>query len=450
MALRIPRVSMSDSYFPFATGFRTTPYWWDEAEPEARDAELPESAEIAIVGGGYAGLSAALTLARMGHAPLVLEAERIGWGASSRNGGMVSGGLKVATGALRRQLPPEQVQAIGSAAAASFPFLEELLTREAIECDYVRCGRFTPAWTPRHYEAMAARAPALEALTGLPVRMLPRERQREALGSDHYHGGMLAEACGSLHPAKFAHGLAGAAERAGAVLADGVRVRGIRQHGTGFRLDTTLGELAADAVLVTTNGYSRAPDGDSAMPWLMRRLVPVGSYMIATEPLDRDFVDGLFPGRRMVSDSRRVLNYFRPSPDGTRILWGGRASFAPTPPEVAAPVLRQAMLEVFPELADIRLSHGWTGNVAFTFDFLPHIGVQDGLYYAAGCQGSGVAMASWLGHNVALKMAGAASEPFALDGLNFPAPPGYRGNPWFLPLVGEWYRLRDRLDRMLG
>ena len=431
----------------FAPGFQQRPWWWEAAEPPARDNVLPDHAEVAIVGGGYAGLSAALTLQRLGHRVVVLDAERIGWGASSRNGGMVSGGLKVASAGLQKAHGPEEARRIALAAAASFPFLEETLQREGIECDYVRCGRFVGAWSAGHYTAMAQRVDWLAEVTGLPARMLPRERQHEALGSDFYHGGMTAAATGSLHPGKYARGLADAAERAGALLVDHVRVQGIRHEGSGVRIATSRGELRAGTVLVATNGYSLDPRG-TAMPWLARRVVPLASYIIATEELPEGMVDRLFPGRRMISDSKRVLNYFRPSPDGRRILWGGRASFRAVDAVAAAPVLHAQMAAVFPETAKLRITHAWNGNVAFTFDYLPHIGVQDGIHYAAGCQGSGVAMATWLGHNAALKMAGAANERFALDGLPFPTMPGYGGHPWFLPVIGGWYRLRDRLDRM--
>lgn len=433
---------------PFAADFRERPYWWEAAEPPARDGQLPAEAAAAIVGGGYAGLSAALTLRRLGHDVVVLDAERIGWGASSRNGGMVSGGLKVASGDLARQVGAEQARAIAEAAAASFPFIEELIAREGIDCDYVRCGRFVPAWTPAHYRALERKAPSIAEVTGLPTRMLPRARQREELGSDHYHGGMVAEATGSLHPGKYARGLADAAARAGAVLVDGVRVRGIDAAGSGFRIRTERGELRAGAVLVATNGYAKPRNGAGAMPWLARRLVPVASYIIATEPLGRERVRALFPNLRMIADTKRVLNYFRPSPDGELVLWGGRASFRlDTPATTAAPALYQAMTEVFPELRGVGITHAWTGNVAFTLDGLPHIGVQDGVHYAAGCQGSGVAMASWLGHQSALKLAGAANAPFALDGMRFPSLPLYNGRPWFLPVIGTWFRLRDRIDR---
>jgi glycine/D-amino acid oxidase-like deaminating enzyme len=227
-----------------------------------------------------------------------------------------------------------------------------------------------------------------------------------------------------------------------------VRVQGIAAEGDGFRLRTDLGELRADAVLVATNGYSLDRRG-TALPWLARRLVPLNSYIIATEELPEGTIDRLFPGRRMISDTKRVLNYFRPSPDGRRILWGGRASFRAATAADTAPALHDYMTECFPEMRDVRVTHAWTGYVAFTFDWLPHIGVQDGVHYAAGCQGSGVAMATWLGHNTALKLAGAANERFALDGLPFPTRPLYRGDPsWVLPFVGSWHRVRDHMDRL--
>ena len=427
------------------------PYWWEAAEPaeQPQDA-LPAEAEVAIVGGGYAGLSAALTLQRLGHAATVIDAERIGWGASSRNGGMVSGGLKVASAGLARRFGEIRARAIAAAASASFPFIEETIAREGIACDYVRCGRFVPAWTKAHHEALAAKAGFIAEATGMPTRMIPRTRQREELGSDHYAGGMIAEAAGALHPGKYARGLAAAAARAGARLVDHTRVEGITPEGSGYRIATARGPIRAAAVLVATNGYTRQPDGGSAMPWLARRMIPVGSYIIATEPLGRERVRTLFPTMRMISDTKRMLNYFRPSPDGTRVLWGGRASFGPTTPEIAAPVLHGFMSAVFPELRDVRLTHAWTGNVAFTFDFLPHVGTEGGIHYAAGCQGSGVAMATWLGHQAALRIAGAANEGFALADLPVPTMPGYRGTPWFLPAVGGWYRLRDRIDRLLA
>jgi glycine/D-amino acid oxidase-like deaminating enzyme len=428
--------------------FQTRPYWWEAAAPASDETTPPPETDIAIVGGGYAGLSAALTLRRLGRDVAVVDAAPIAFGASSRNGGMVSGGLKLASGALQKRFGPERGRAVAEAAAASLPFIEDLIAREGIDCDYVRCGRFVPAWTPGHYRALEAKHGWIEEVTGLPARMVPPARQHEELASDHYHGGMVAEATGSLHPAKYARGLAAAARREGAVLAGDTRVGAIERDGAGFAVRTDRGTVRARHVLVATNGYSLG----GPMPWLARRVVPVASYIVATEPLGVERVRALFPSGRMIADTKRVLNYFRPSPDFTRVLWGGRASFraSASAPEVAAPILWRTMTEVFPSLRDVRITHAWTGNVAFTFDGLPHLGEHDGVHYAAGCQGSGVAMMSWLGHQAALKIAGAANAPFALDGNTMPTLPVYRGRPWFLPLAGEWMRWRDRLDRALA
>ena len=429
----------------YTDDFKTTPYWWEEARPDAGALEpLPAETEVAIIGGGYTGLSAALTMGRMGTGALVLDAEAIGFGASSRNGGMVSGGLKLAGNALARQLGEEHADRLMREAAGSLGFIEDLIAREQIDCAYRRSGRFVAAWTRRHLVGMEGRAAWLAELTGAPVSVLPKSRMREELGTDWYCGGMKVDAAGGLHPARYVRGLAEAAARAGATLRGGVRVSRIAPEGDAFRIFTPRGNVRARAVLSATNGYSLGGPNE----WLSRRLIPVGSYIIATEELPEETMKRLFPNGRVVGDSRRVLNYFRASPDGRRVLWGGRASFGPTTPKVAAPVLHRMMTDVFPELKDARITHSWTGNVAFTFDFLPHIGVQDGVHYAAGCQGSGVAMQTWLGHQVALKIIGRANQKSAFDGLNFPTAPFYSGNPWFLPMVGEWYRFRDRIDRL--
>lgn len=431
----------------FAADFRAAPYWWNEAEPDRDTGEPPADSEVVIIGGGYTGLNAALTLRKLGVGVTVLDGERIGWGASSRNGGGVVGGAKLVPPAMEKKLGAEAVKPIKEAGADSLPFIEALIRDEGIDCDYARVGRYAAAHTRRHYESMEAHVQSVAETSGGAAWMVPKARQREELGSDLYHGGMVMSAAGTVHPGKYARGLAATAARAGASLAGATRVSAIRPHGSGFRLLTSKGELRAGAVLVATNGYTLGEDRGSAMPWLARRLVPVASYILATEPVGADRVRALFPNLRMFTETRRVLHYFRPSPDGTRVLWGGRASFGPVTPEQAAPRLHAAMVAAMPELRGTRITHAWKGNVAFTFDGLPHLGCQDGIHYAAGYQGAGVAMATWLGHQAGLKIAGRTNRPFALDGRPFPTVPTYRGNPWFLPLVGGWYRLLDRWEK---
>jgi len=432
----------------FTQDYREQPYWWDDAEPAPLATDLPARTAIAIVGGGYTGLNAAITLSRLGHEVVVLDAERIGWGASSRSGGMVSGGLRTKVDHLPTLFGAEHAAAMVASFVQAFPYLEQAIASEGIACDYVRCGRFIAAWTPQHYAALDASAARVAARTGLPVRMVTRAAQRSALGSDFYHGGMIADATGSLQPAKLARGFARVAQEAGAGLVDRALVTSIKRDGAGFRLITSRGELRADAVLVATNGYSRLSDGTKALPYLAHRMVPVASHIIATEELPDGMMDRLFPGRRMVGETKRVMNYYRPSPDGKRIVWGGRASFFRGSSRDAAATLHGRMLRVFPELTGVKVSHSWQGNVSFSFDGLPHIGEHDGVHYAGGCQGNGVAMMSWLGHNAALKLAGGANERFAFDLDRFPTRPLYNGNPaWVLPWIGNYYRLRDWMER---
>jgi glycine/D-amino acid oxidase-like deaminating enzyme len=431
----------------FAPDFKDRPWWWEAAEPvPAAAPPLPERAEVAIVGGGYCGMNCALELARRGRRAVVIEAERIGFGASSRNGGMVSGGLKLATGDLAAEHGEERARAIVEESARSLPFLEELIRREGIDCDWARSGRFLGAWNDRHYRELAGQVEKIRTLTGMGAAMVPRERQREEIGSDFYRGGMVAEAYGSLHPAKYARGLADAVRRAGATLVDGTRVTAVARAGEGFRVATSRGSLRADAVFMATNGYTPR----DAAPWLARRVIPLASYIIATEELDPGLIRRLVPRGRMISDTKRVLNYYRISPDGRRVLFGGRASFRAQEARAVVPRMHAMMAAVWPELARARITHAWTGFVAFTFDHLPHLGAHESVHYAAGCQGSGVAMMSWLGHQAGLKLAGGANRASAFDGLAFPTRPFYDGRPWFLPAVGAWYRLRDRLDRRAG
>jgi glycine/D-amino acid oxidase-like deaminating enzyme len=430
----------------FAPGFKETPYWWEAAPPpEAARRDLPGRVDVAIVGGGYCGLSAALELRRHGVEALVLEAETIGFGASSRNGGMVSGGLKLTGSDLAKRFGAEKAAGVLEEAAGSLGFLEELIQREGIQCHYKRHGRFVGAHCRKAFDGMAARAAALKKLTGLDAYALPRERQREQIDTDYYEGGMVADATGGLHPALYHQGLAAAARRAGAAVIDGTRVAGVERGSGGFTVRTARGAVQAREVLVATNGYT-----DKAAPWLRRRLIPVASYIIATEELPEVTIKRLIPNGRMLSDTNRVLHYYRKAPDSNRILFGGRASFRAVTAREAAPILHRFMCAIWPALKGVRITHAWTGNVAFTFDFTPHIAVEDGVHYAAGCQGSGVAMASYLGYRTALKIAGRANRPSAFEGLGFPTMPLYGGNPWFLPLVGTAYRLQDWLDRRAG
>lgn len=428
----------------FAPGFKPQPYWWDAAEPQSVSSPtLPEKTDVVVVGSGYTGLSCAIELARQGIQVVVLEKDRIGFNASSRNGGMVSGNSKVASLVQAGKFDKELTDRLVNETMGVLDFTENLIREHNIDCDYVRGGRVNLAYSPKHYDSQARMVDWLAGLTGGRAYMLPRERQREEIGSDHYCGGMVVENAGGLHPAKYVRGLAEAARKAGATLVDQTAVTGMKHINGEWVVNTARGPIRATNVMVGTNGYT-----GKATPWLQRRIVPVASFLLATEELPDDVTRELVPNNRMLADSRRVLNYFRLSPDRKRVLWGGRVGTADMDPRESGRRLHDMMINVWPQLKQARITHSWNGNVAFTFDFVPHIGQHNGMHYAMGCQGSGVPMQSWLGYQIAREIAGGANQRSAFAELPFPTMPFYTGNPWFLPIVLAWYQLRDRIDRM--
>jgi glycine/D-amino acid oxidase-like deaminating enzyme len=274
--------------------------------------------------------------------------------------------------------------------------------------------------------------------------MVPRERQREEIASDFYHGGMVIQQAAKVHPALYYGGLLAACRRHGIKLAARTRVERIAGQKGAFRIATARGTVAAEEIVVATNGYT-----GELTPKLRRRVIPVASHIIATEELPDDLARSLIPRGRAVGDTPRILCYYRMSPDGKRMVFGGRARFTPGSPKHNAAILHGFMTARFPQLAAARITHVWTGNVAFTFDFLPHMGEEDGMRYALGCNGSGVAMMSYLGHQTARKIIGGANRVSAFEDREFASQPGYTGTPWFLPLIGSYYRLRDRIDRLI-
>lgn len=428
----------------FHPEFKARPYWW-EAIPMGENPpdELPAQADVVIVGGGLTGLNCAIELARGGASAVVLEASDFGFGASTRNGGGVSGGTSMGKGFSGKRGADELLAAMVGDASDALSHIEELIAREGIACHYERSGRFVGAFTPGHYGALAAKVDLYNEAAEAGAEMVPRERQREEIASDYYYGGMLVRRSGKIHPALYHRGLMQAASRHGAVLVGQTSAGALTRTAGGWRIETSRGTITAREVVIATNGYT-----GSLTPDLRRRVVPVASHIIATEPLEPGLARGLIPQGRTLADTRRVLCYWRMSPDGSRVLFGGRARFTQVPPEVSAPALHGMMLERWPQLRDVRITHAWTGNVAFAFDYLPHTGVTaQGLHYAMACNGSGVSMLSYLGAKLGRKLLGGANQPTAFEGRDFPTKPLYGGKPWFLPAVGAYYRMRDWIDR---
>ena len=432
----------------FASDFKPAPFWWEAYQPVAGDlVEVPSNGRVAIVGGGYAGLSAALELAKHGIDAVVLERGALGEGASTRNGGAVSGGVNIGKSFSGRTVAvdPERAGRMLSDGFDAFALVERLIAEEGIDCFWQKRGRFQGAWTPAHFAFQQSRLAALNDAAQSGAYMVPREEQRTEIASDYYYGGMVVERSASLHPALYYKGLLDACRRRGIAVCAKAAVEQIAHGGAGWRLTTSRGAIEAGDVIIATNGYT-----GTLTPRLRRRVVPIASHIIATEELSVDLAACLVPKGRTLSDTKRVLCYYRMSPDGRRMVFGGRARFTQADPLLCARVLYDYMIQRFPQLKGVRITHGWTGNTAFTLDALPHMGEDEGLHYALGCNGSGIAMMTYLGYQTARKIARAANYACAFDGPDFPDHPLYSGNPWFLPLIGSYYRLRDRLDRVLA
>ena len=433
--------------------FKPTPYWWEAAPPtDAGNLDPPQDADVLIVGGGYTGLNAALELARAGRCVVVCEAEQFGHGASSRNGGGVSAGINLGKGMSGG--PGERsnradarclLERLMIESGAAFDLVAELVTRENIACHYQRSGRMVGASTQKHFQKFSARAETINRLTGAGARVIARSRLYEEMASDFYYGGLVIAQAAKLHPALYLHGLRRAASDAGAHLCAHTRVKAVQGESGRFTVQTSKGRVRAAEIVIGTNGYT-----GPLTPTLRRGLVPAASHIIATEVLPEDLVRGLIPNGRTLSETARILHYYRQSPDGKRIIFGGRARFTDVAPKRRARILQKALVTRFPQLAGVRVTHSWSGNVAFTRDQLPHIGQVGGMHYALGCNGSGVAMMSYLGNLIAKRIVKSNTVTSAYIGLDLPhiPVPYYSGNPWFLPLVGGWYRWLDRLERM--
>jgi len=427
----------------FSPDYKNAPYWW-EATPRPRlpEAMPPAWADVVIVGSGYTGLCAALPIARAGRSTVVLDAEDAGWGCSTRNGGQVSTSIKPGFDDLAPHHGEERAFAMVKEGHNALAFLDAHIRAEAIDCNWERVGRFMGAHNTTQYEALGRKIAKQKKGLAVEAHLVSRAEQRNEIGTDVYYGGIVYPAHASLDPAKYHQGLLDRALAAGATVIPHCPVQAIEHDGAGFTVSTPKGRIAARDVIVATNGYT-AP----VTPDLRRRVIPIGSYIIATEPLDPALAARLMPKARVISDTRRIVIYYRLSPDRRRILFGGRVALMETDPRVTAPRLHAELTTIFPELAKTRITHSWAGFVAYTFDTMPHLGKwRDGLYYAMGYCGSGVSLASYFGTRIGQQVLGLNEGRTALDGLDFPTRPFYTGVPWFLTPTLIWYRLRDRVN----
>jgi glycine/D-amino acid oxidase-like deaminating enzyme len=426
--------------------FTPSNYWLDTTQmPAGTAGGLPERVDVAIVGAGFTGVSAARTLAKHGAKVAVLETNSLGWGASSRNGGMVLTGMKLDVETLAGRYGMDATKRMYAASLASIDLVEQIVGEEQIDCNFSRCGHLEVACKQSHFDAYARSVEVIAREFNHQLRVVPRNELRGEIGSDIYHGGIVDEVSAGLNPARYVAGLGRAALRAGACIFESTRVdriaRASRNGVSGFQLVTSRGSVFADNVFIATSGYT-----SNVTPALRKKIIPIGSFIIATERLPEALAHDLSPRNRMIYDSKHYLYYYRLTPDN-RMLFGGRAAFFPETSSTirrSAEILRRGMIGVYPQLRDVKVEYAWGGTLDFCFDTMPHAGRMDGMYYAVGYAGHGVAMATYLGAKIAEEISGGAEEnPYAT--IPFPgAPLGlYNGRPWFLPFAGAYYKILD-------
>ena len=416
-------------------------YWW-QAAPLTRLAERPveASCDVVVIGAGYTGLSAAITLARAGRAVQVFDKMKPGEGASTRNGGITSGNLRPSTENLAERFGADTAQAILAEGKAAREDLYRFIEDEKIACDFALVGRFNGAFARGDYDRIARDAEHLHRTLGIEAHAVPRAEQRDYLGTELYHGGAVRMDIGGLHPAKFHAGMLRVALEAGVTIHGETAVTQVKATGDGWTVTTARGAVAARDVLTCTNGYT-----DRSDRWLRRRMVPIRSRIIATGPLSPNLMGDLMPRRMMCTETRQLHYYYRPSPDGTRILFGGRDGTISGDPEWPTRSLHQAMLDIFPALDETPIENSWFGSVAMNRDMVPRLFAHGGKRYAAGYCGSGTVWARWLGQKAAQQILGDAAGTSALDMRPPAAVPLFNGKPWFMPAVFAWMTVQDKL-----
>ena len=431
----------------FHTDYREFPYWWEAYAPASDElTDFPGKTQVAIIGAGYAGMATAVELSKLGIEAVVLDAESPGYGASTRSGGLVGGMASVKKPLVAPMPSPEHAQQMTSDAGDGLALLERLIEEEKIECGWHKTGRFTGAWSKSAYRKMRDDAEKLNQAGNANAYVVAPDQQREEIGSDFYHGGLVTEEAGHLHPALYFSGLLNACRGRGVVVCAQAKVVSLQQGDGGWSVRTSRGELKAQDVVIATNGYT----GDLT-PQFQQRLVALQPYIIATEPLPEELAKGLSPKDRSFADSKRIVTFYRLSSDGRRMIFGSRVKWRDMSPTEMAPLLYDIMVERFPQLADTKVTHAWTGNVALTLDEQPHLGQLEGLHYALGCNGSGVAMMTYMGTQLACKIAGQPNYRCAFDSGDFPTHPFYNGRSrWFLPVIGNYLKMRDWIDRRRG
>ena len=423
------------------------PYWWNIDEPLRQDNHdpLPKASDVVIVGGGYTGMAAALVFARAGKTVIIIEKATPGYGASTRNGGINSASIRPSHGELEQSWGRQFADDLYQEASAARIDLAEFCEAEGIDAMFKLSGWFKGAMSAKHYNYLAKEADLLQSRLGIPCHMISQADQHSEIVSDRFYGGMVEDDVGGFHASKFFAGFLRLITEAGVKVYEKTAVDDIQDHATSGKLVVTdKGSIHADIVVVATNGYTGGSEHRFSR-FLRQRTVPIRSSIIVTENLGKARVKALMPALRMYGNTAKLTTYFRPTPDGQRILLGARgAEHNPTLKTVH--FLRNRLISILPQLADVQIDYCWTGYVAFNRQLIPRIFSHNGVHYSAAYAGSGTVWARWCGKKLAEQVLGQTNAPSILTADAPPSLPFYNGHPWFLPMVYSWYGLQDRLN----
>jgi gamma-glutamylputrescine oxidase len=416
-------------------------YYAATANPSPERPSLHEalSVDVVVIGGGFTGLSAALHAAEAGYSVVLLEAHRIGWGASGRNGGQMIAGMRWAVPDLVREFGRGRAARLIALANTAGRMVRQRIERHAIACD-LRQGHFQAAAKPRHLGAMRRELDLLQDLLAYEGASIVEPGEvGKIVASPIYHGGIYDTNGGHLHPLNYALGLAAAAEAAGVRIFEGSAALSV-DHGSPVRVATADGSVTARFAVLACDAFMGA-----LVPDLAAMTMPVANYNVATAPLGEASAKALIPSGAAVADSKFVLNYYRLSADN-RLIFGGGEKYSPHPPGDVAGFVRPYLEQVFPQLKGVAIDHAWGGQVGVTFNRLPQFGRIGNSFYAHGWSGHGVLLTTLAGDLIAEAMRGTAERFDLFAGL--PRRP-FPGGPWLrhpLYVAGMlYYAMRDRL-----
>lgn len=418
-----------------------TPLWINQfSRPDSLITSKSPNTEtdVAIVGSGYTGLCAARVLKKNGASVTVLDRNTIGWGASSRNGGMATPGLKQGIQKIYKMYGSELAHEFWNSSVDAIDLIDAIVNEHSIDCDWERNGHASLATKPSHAPRLKEYGSWLEKEFGHSQRYIPKNQIRDEIGSDAYYGALTDDISGGLHPSKYVFGLATAVANLGVQLCENTEVTKIEKNDSNnFRLISSKGDIIAKKIIIATNGYT-----NRLVPKLKPLIFPVGSYIVVTEPLTKELQNIISPKKRMYYDSKWFLNYFRLTPDG-RMLWGGRNDLSTDLDlDESAIILSKELYTIFPDLAGIPITNTWTGKLGITFDLMPHIGQTNGIYYAFGYGGHGLSIATYLGTEIGLLLSGKKDRSPFME-ISHQTMFFYRDKPWFIPFAARYFRFLD-------